>query len=334
MNTYFNILRNIVCRLWVVALLGCAGAKLSSAQVLSGIPAAFAEVGIGARAAALGYAGTAAVTGSGAISWNPASILPEDGFEISASYVDQIEAVEFGHLAMAFPVMRRHGAFALSVQVTGDDMLMESTVRAAYAHRIRFLWLGVGGSLRRATYGNNALSDGDFVVFELDEIAQGRDRQVHGSALGFSVDAGLRMYWADFLIVAVSARNIAAPVSWESEATARSGVRSYVESVPLEISSGVSYRLSNRIRGFLEWTPAMTSDAISRVGLGASYRPVEVISFRLGRLVLQDGLQNEWNTFGFGIRTPSRMKWSLEADYAYIMSDLAHTQQISLRLGL
>lgn len=311
----------------------CSGGNPSSAQALSGIPAAFADIGIGARAAALGYAGTAGVTGSAAIAWNPASILPENGFEVSASYVDQVEAVEFGHLSMAFPVFRRNGAVAMSVQVTGDDMLMESTLRGAYTHRIRFLWLGVGGSFRRATYGNNTLSDGDFVVFEPDEIAEGINRQVHGSAMGFSVDAGLRMYWADFLVVAVSARNIAAPVFWESKAEARSGTHVYEESVPLEISSGVSYRLSNRIRGFLEWTPAMTSDAVSRVGLGASFRPVDVISFRLGRLILQDGLRNEWNTFGFGLRTPSRMKWSLEADYAYIMSDLAQTQQISLRVG-
>lgn len=309
-------------------------ASEASAQGLSSIPGVFAEIGVGAGAASLGYTGTASQRGAHALGWNPAGINPVDGVELTFSYIDQLESVEYGHVAVAFPVVAGRSALALSAQFSGDDALMEGSLQLAYAHRIRFLWLGVGASFRRAVYGRNSLSASDYVVFDADEIAEGLSRQVRGSANGYSIEAGLTLRLTDDLTYAVSARNISAPLFWKSSSDIRTDVKSYTESVPFELATGIHYELSDRLSGSLEWVPPLARDAGGRIGFGASFAPVDVISFQAGRLILQDGFSNEVSTFGFGIRTPSSMGFRLRADYAYVSSDIARTQQITLTVGL
>lgn len=306
----------------------------ATGQELSSIPGAFVDVGIGARAAALGYTGVASERGSGAMAWNPASLVSDQGMELTFSYVDQVELVEFGHVAWVMPLRSGRSAWGLSAHVSGDDMLRETTARIAFSQRIRFLWLGLGLGYRLADFGDNNLTSDDYVVFDPDEVSVGLSRQVSGTARGFLVDLGMRVAFTHRLDMAVSARNVAAPMEWTSYSEARAGAHSYFESIPLEISTGVAYRLSDRLGGYLEWTPNVSGDAIPRFGLGMSFEPIDEVTFRLGRLMTQDRRRDEWKTFGFGIRTPKGLKWSIEADYAFIVSDLARTQQISMRFGL
>jgi hypothetical protein len=306
----------------------------ATGQELSSIPGAFADVGIGARAAALGYTGVASERGASAMAWNPASLASDQGMELTFSYVDQVELVEFGHVAWVMPFRSGRSAWGLSAHVSGDDMLREMTARIAYSHRIRFLWLGVGLGYRLADFGDNTLSSDDYVVFDPDEVSVGLSRQVNGTASGFLVDLGMRVAFTHRLDMAVAARNVAAPMEWTTYSEARAGAHSYFESIPLEISTGVAYRLSDRLGGYLEWTPNISGDAIPRFGLGVSFEPMDEVTFRVGRLMTQDRRRDEWKTFGFGIRTPKGLGWSIEADYAFIVSHLARTQQISLRFGL
>lgn len=306
----------------------------ASGQALSSMAGAFVDVGIGARSAALGYTGVAGERGANALAWNPASLLPADDMELSFSWVDQVELVEFGHMAWAMPLRAGRSAWGLAAEVSGDEMLREATLRAAYSHRIRSIWVGLGIGYRRADYGKNQLSDDDYVVFDPDEITQGTARQVSGSANGLLVDAGIRIEMTHRLDIAVAAKNMVAPVEWTSRSAARTGTNVYFESVPMELSTGVAYRLSDRMAGFLEWTPALGTDAVPRFGLGAAFTPIDMLTLRLGRMMTQDRLNDEWKTFGFGLRTPPSKDWTIEADYAYVVSAFARTQQISIRFGL
>jgi len=315
-------------------LLSIGASRHSGAQALSSVPGAFVDIGIGARAAASGYTGIASERGASAMAWNPASLVSDQGMEIVFSYVDQLGLVEFGHVAWAMPLRSGRSAWGLAAQVNGDDMLREMTLQAAYSHRIRFLWLGLSVGYRMAEFGNNTLSADDYPVFDPDEIAVGLNRQVRGDAQGFMLDAGLRLEMTHRLDMAVAVRNAYAPVQWTSDAPSREGRKRYFESVPVEVSTGVAYRMSDRLSGYLDWTPGLASDAIPRVGIGVSYRPLDEIVFRVGRLMVHDRRRDEWRTFGFGIRTPSALDWSIEADYAIVVSELARTQQITLRFGL
>lgn len=333
-----RIIRHIASRRaaplgWVMAFT-CLLVPLAPAQDLSSIPGAFVDIGIGARSAALGYTGVASERGASAMAWNPASLLSDQGMELVLSYVDQVELVEFGHVAWVMPLRSGRSAWGLSAHVSGDEVLRETTLQMAYSHRIRFVWMGAAVGYRMADFGGNQLTAEDYVVFDPDEISVGLTRQVSGKAQGFLVDLGMRLAFTHRFDMAVVARNVAAPVEWKTYSEARPGEHSYFESIPLEISTGVAYRLSDRIGGYLEWTPKLSGDAIPRFGLGVSYAPIQVITFRVGRMMTQDRLRDEWKTFGFGIRTPEALNWSIEADYAFIVSDLARTQQISLRFGL
>lgn len=310
------------------------GGPVAHAQNLTNIPAAFADIGVGAEASALGYTGVAGLQGADALAWNPASIVPKAGMELSFSWVDQLGLVDFGYMAWSMPLRNGRSAFGASAEVSGDDMLREATLRAAYSHRIRRVWVGLGLGYRRADYGRNRLSADDYVVFDPDEVTAGISQQVSGSANGLLIDAGLRIEANRRVDLAVSARNMLAPMEWVSRSEARPGSHSYFESVPMEVSTGLAYRLSERLAGFFSWTPSLGSDAISRVGLGASFSPVDVLTLRVGRLMMQDRSQEAWHTLGFGLRTPKSRDWSISADYAYVMSPLARTQQITLRFGL
>ena len=315
-------------------LLSGWGLEGARAQTLSRMPGAFADIGIGAESAALGYSGVAGQRGAAALAWNPASILPNNGMEVSFSWVDQIELIDFGYVSWAMPLRSGRSAWGLSAEVSGDDMLREATLRAAYSHRIRRVWIGLGAGYRRADYGNNRLSESDYVIFDPDEVAVGIGQQVSGSANGLLLDAGMLVEATRRLDFGVAVRNALAPTEWTSRSRAREGTNVYFESVPMEVSTGVAYRLSERLGGFLEWTPGLGTDAVPRFGLGASFTPLHVITLRAGRMMTQDRADDEWNTFGFGLRTPPSMGWSIVADYAYVVSSFARTQQISIRFGL
>lgn len=317
----------------LVSVLTLVG-RPASGQALTNIPAAFADVGVGAEAAALGYTGVAGMRGADALAWNPASIVPTGGMELSFSWVDQLGLVDFGYMAWTMPMRSGRSAMGASIEVSGDDMLREATLRAAYTHRIRRVHVGIGLGYRRADYGRNRLSADDYVVFDPDEVTSGINQQVSGSANGLLLDAGLLVDVSRRIDLALSARNVLAPTEWLSRSVARPGDRTYFESIPMEISTGLAYRLSDRLSGFMSWTPSLGSDAIPRVGLGAAFTPVDVITLRAGRLMMEDRSQEAWKTFGFGLSTPKSRDWSISADYAYVISPLARTQQITLRFGL
>lgn len=333
-NTHITLSTMRLAFLVIFLFLGSSGANRVVGQELSSIPGAFGDIGIGARAAATGYTGIASERGAGAMAWNPASLVSEQGMEIVFSYVDQLNLVEFGHVAWVMPLRPGRSAWGLAAQVNGDDMLREMTLQAAYSHRIRFLWVGLSVGYRMAEFGNNTLSSDDYAVFDPDEVTLGLTRQVRGDAQGFVLDAGLRFEMTHRLDMALAVRNAVAPVQWTSTASARDGRNRYFESVPMEVSAGVAYRLTDRLGGYIDWTPNMTSDAVPKVGIGVSYRPLDEIAFRIGRLMMHDRRRDEWRTFGFGIRTPNNLDWSLEADYAIVVSEIVRTQQISLKFGL
>jgi len=329
--TYRSLfLRTVAGLLGLVLTLGLSSSV--QAQDLSTIPGAFADLGIGAESASLGYSGTSSQRGAFAMAWNPASIRPESGLETAVSWVDHLEAVDFAHAALAVPLGKKWG-WGLSAHIIGDDVLRESTIRTAWSYKFFFMTFGLGAGYRHASFGNNDLSIGDWVVFDPSEVAEGVSQQVSGSAQGFSVDAAMNMHWSDDVMVAIVARNLASPVRWKSSSNGTEE-SSYVESVPAELSLGAGYHITPRISTFLEWTPALKPDAVVRTGFGISIRPVEPLSLNMGRQILHDGFSNERQTWGFGLRTPSSFGLTLEAAYAYVVSELAPTQQVSLRIGL
>lgn len=333
-----TIVRSLIHLKWPVFAWLCMTLMLPPrvvrAQELSDIPGAFASIGIGAHTAGMGFTGTTANQGASAATWNPAFIYSSEGLETSFSYVDQLGMFEYGQFSLAIPLSSNRMGMALAAEYTGDESYNESSVQLLYAHRISFMWLGVGVGYRKAIFGKNGLSRGDYVLFSDEEVTEGLAQQVSGNASGYYVNAGLRMQLSGDLLVGLAVKNIVAPLDWATYATARPGEHAYNESVPMEFSTGVRYQLSHKLAGSMEWVPTLGMSSISRVGIGVEFQPVPVIALRTGRLVFQDGLSNEITTLGFGIKTPEQFGVRLKVDYAYIMGDIANTQQLSLMVGL
>jgi len=305
-----------------------------AAQELSDIPGAFASIGIGAHTAGMGFTGSAVNQGASAAAWNPASIYPSEGLETMLSYVDQLGLMEYGHFSLAVPLSKNRLGMAISAEYSGDESFNEASVQLLVAQRISFLWVGVGVGYRKATFGKNSLSRGDYSLFSDEEITEGLAQQVSGNASGYHFNAGIRMHLSQDLVVGLVAKNILAPLSWASYATSRPGEFTYNESVPMEWSTGIRYQLSRKLAGSMEWVPTLGMSSISRVGIGIEFQPVQSIALRTGRLVFQDGLSNEVTTLGFGIKTPEQFGIHLKVDYAYILGSIANTQQLSLTVGL
>ncbi|MDA1029115.1 MAG: hypothetical protein O3B41_08710 [Bacteroidetes bacterium] len=304
------------------------------ARQLSSIPGSFVDVGVGAKGAGMGFAGTATLQGAEAVNWNVAAVYPSNGLEAGFSYVDQLGLINYGHFSLALPLRTDRNVVALSVQYSGDDAPVEESIHISYAHRLSTLWMGIGLGYRKAIYGKNVLSSDDYVIFDGQEVAEGVVNQISGQASGYVVDAGIKLLLSSDLTFGVSAKNIRSPIHWNSYSGSRSGTISYVESVPMEISTGIHYKLSDHLQGAIDWVPTFGSDAQSRIGFGVSFNPVEAIALRTGRMIFQDGYKNEVTTFGFGVQTPKSFGIQLQANYAYVASPIAHTQQISLIVGL
>lgn len=309
-------------------------ASQANAQELSSIPGAFADIGIGASFAGAGFTGTASASGANAINWNVASIYPEDGFEAIFSYVDQLGLLDYGHVSLALPLFNDRNAVAFSAQYSGDDALSEQSVHLGYTHRISFMWLGVGLGYRSASFGRNAISYSDYQIFSESDIDQANGQKVYGNATGLSLDLGLVMQLGSDMRWGISAKNVTAPITWNAQTQQIQNRPTYVESIPMEIATGVSYQLSEFISGSMEWVPSLASSSINRIGFGIEFNPMHSISLRTGRLMIQDGYKNEVSTFGFGVRTPKSMDLRLRVDYGYVYSGLAATQHVSLLVGL
>lgn len=315
-------------RLMLLVLIGLMPSGLLVGQT-SRQAGGFVEVGLDASIAGVGYAGAGSATGVRALAFNVAGLAHATSLELMLSHVDQLEQVAYDHLAVAVPFIRGTSVIGGAVSVSGDDAYTEWTAQLAYAHRMAWLTVGVGGRYRRASYGRNVLNPADLTVFDPDEIADGMARKVWGDARGWGLDAGVAVQAHRDIRMAWTLRNVAAPVEW----VATSGVReraSSTEHVPADMDVSVSYTPSDWFTFHAAWAPAMDRDVAARYGFGAGIRPVRVLELRAGRQLLHDGYRNESTTLGFGLRADDVWGVGLRMDYAWVSSDLAVSQLFTL----
>ncbi len=304
-------------------------------QVSSRLPAAFLDIGVGARQSAMGYAGLASAHAEIGATQNVASAVNTKGFAASFTYIDQPEVLSYQHLILVLPTRNKKSAVALSVSNTGDDALRELTGRLAFAYRFGPLEFGLEGVYRRATFGRNRLDGGDYVVFDPDEVAQGLGRQVTGNAKGVGLDAGIAVTLVPQVRIGAVVRNITAPVRWNSSTV--SGVvptrGSYTEVLPVTLAFGSSWVASKVFEFALDFIPGLDDEIANRYSLGGEYRLASVLALRAGVQIISDGLKNERYTTGFGVRLPDAFAFRLSADYSFVSDYLSNTQQVTMTIG-
>jgi hypothetical protein len=301
-------------------LISMVAAGRASAEELSDIPGAFADVGVGAAEMGMGGAAAAGAAGASALHWNPAGVaLSEHGREFAVGYCDQMGLVPY---SAASGVFRLSGDYALGAGIvhSGDDVLTEVTVLVALARTFPGppwaadgrIAAGATARTRWASFGGN----------------ESTDRQVTGSALGFALDLGAVVPLPGRARLGVSARDVVGVLNWDSSTRG-----SYEEGVPTDLVVGVAYEPWANASIEVDLEKALRLDRDDTVLAGAELRVMEVAALRGGyRRALGSGELEEFS-FGAGA-TVSPGAAAITVDVAYVFGHVEDTLRIGLAFGM
>ena len=316
MGPHTSSRRPVALLLAVAAALALAAPGTCVAGI-SGIPGAFADIGIGARSLAMGGS-VAAVRGAEALFWNPARIDPGDAaVDVSLSYCDQMGLVPYSAAAGA----TRVGPYAVGAGVlySGDDVLTETTVLIGGARTMPELpWacgrrpeVGAALRVRRASFGNNESHDG----------------QVSGTALGFALDVGATVPVPGDATVAVVWRDAVSSLSWDSSVGG-----TYDEAVPSVVSIGAAVTAAGRLTVEAGFDMALEDGARDFASMGVELALFDVAALRGGyRTSVTDDTLDEF-TAGGGVST-SLGSATVGVDVAYVFSELEDTLRMAVGIA-
>lgn len=306
----------------LLVLLICIGNGTAALAQTSEIPAAFVDIGYGARPMGMGGAFVALADDANALLWNPAGLVLLQRAQLTGMYANQAGLVPCGFVGYARPHRRRMGLGAGAIY-SGDAALREMTVLLSAARRITpDLAVGLSVKTRWAGYGNNPEGAWD---------PGGGNRQVQGHALGLGCDLGVLYAISQQTTLGLMWRDILAPVSWDAHnevCTARGGG----ESVPTGLSLGAAQRLGDDVAVSLNLDQSLTADAADRIRMGYESRLWEMISLRLGYGQQINATPDRLYAVGLGVAGEVRQSWHLQFDLAYLFHELFNAPRVSLTL--
>ena len=291
---------------------------LAVKSVLAGIPAAYVDIGYGARPSALGGAYTAKANDAHAVLWNPAGLMRSSGTSATFMYTRQLNLIPcfFGAVGMRFGKSQAMGVAAIA---NGDDVYRESTLVVAYAHRfagspfLKRLLLGVNAKFRYSSFGNN-----DQTEFS--------DTIVSGDAWGFGVDVAVQYVASGRFVWGIMARDMISPVQYSNETTGKT----YSENIPPAVIGGLSYRALKRVSLSMDYEMFMGTDNFDKIHGGFEYFPVEVLALRGGVIQRIDADAEAEYTVGAGLNLQLGKRYWILADFAYIFHFLEDSPRVSV----
>ncbi len=309
----------VAATITVAFVLAIAGP--SYAQDLSDIPAAFVDVGTGARAMGAGGAVVAADLGPESLFWNPAGIAPGRGStEALVTHGEQMGLVPYS-AAAASRSLGSGLVLGAALLHSGDEVMTETTMIIGAARGVSPApWCagdepvraGVVARARRATFGDNESTEG----------------QVTGSATGFGVDVGLLVPLTDRATLGIVGRDVLNTLSWDSSASG-----SYSENVPAGLTLGLRTRPHEAVSVELDVDKSLRLDNPDRALLGVNLELWGVAWIRGGyRRTLAAGGADEYTAgAGASVRVGS-VVWRV--DVAYLFGELDDTMRFALGLDL
>jgi hypothetical protein len=304
----------------------------AEAQKLSNISASFVDIGFGARPVGMGGAYTGLADDEHSVYWNPAGLANIKQYMSSFTHTNQLRLIEYNYVALASPLPgANHGAGATIIS-SGDDAMRELSVHLAYAYSLGPVSAGLSLKYRNATFGNNMFSDDHYIVFEPDEISQGRMNQISGDGTGFGMDFGLMYRVSDRATFGVVLRDALAPFTWSSanQNPDRPAKGSYDEGMPMEVVFGSALRARPNLIVTTDYRPSLHKDTDDVVNIGAEMKFLNLIALRGGTEQRINTLRDEKFAVGFGLYVPIVNGIQVRLDYAYLFEQLDNTQRISL----
>jgi len=234
----------------------------------SGIPAAFANLGYGARPHAMGYAFTALSDDADGLFWNPAGLARIQRSEISASYLKTM--VDVGYLnAQYISRFSRTGAFGAGLLHNGDPVYGEIEFISSCAK----LFDEIHPALRPFAVGANV----KIRTASTGEVSG--EEAVTGNSFGFSFDAGMQFELADHIELGLLARDLfSKPQKWNNTLANES----YYEGTPTTLIIGGAFYADPTLLLVMDGHIPVYQDQIYQVGMGLEKVVFNVLALRAG----------------------------------------------------
>lgn len=295
----------------------------TTAAQTSDIPAAFVDIGYGARPMGMGGAFVALANDANAVLWNPAGLVRLERSQLTGMYARQMGLVPYSFVGFARPVSPR-ATLGVGAIYSGDAALREVTTLLSGARRVLpGLDVGLSAKVRWASYGNNPEGAWD--------PDGGGNRQVQGHAMGFGCDLGLLYAVGERTTVGLMWRDILAPITWDAHndaGTARGGG----EPIPMALILGTAHRLSDKANVSLNLDRSLTSDTSDRLRVGYENCLWDMLFLRAGYGQQINAAPDRLYTLGLGVAGDIRKAWHVQVDFAYLFHELANTPRVSLTL--
>jgi len=282
------------------------------------IPAAFADIGFGARPLGMGGAYTALASDPYGVLFNPACLPDARGWQISTMYARQFGIIPYALAAAARNIGGRFGAGAAFLN-SGDEVLRENTVLASFGMKLgdsgtslSRLSLGLTVKWRSASFGGNA---------------DGGEMRIRGGAEGFGLDVGLRWKIASTWTAGILVRDAWNRVDYDN----RTRGKTYSESVPAGLVVGSAYMPRTNLVFALDVDKALYPDVQDRFMAGLEWRLFKMLLFRTGVSQSLGGDSNRKLNCGIGIQH-FRGGVGVRFDFDYQFHFLANTPRVSASL--
>ncbi len=301
-----------------IALIILSLPHFSGAQELSGIPAAFVDIGFGARPLGLSGAYTAIGNDGQALFWNPAGLGGISFVQGTFSTSRQFGLIPYQMAAAAFR-FGENFVHSEGVILSGDDALREMTVLVGMSYEKRWLnesWLRGGVTLRyrNASFGKNSAPESGAVA---------------GSANGFSMDFGVQYAASKHYRFAMVLKNLVDYLRWNS-----STVGKYNESTPKRLIFGLGAVDISQFNFDLDFEKALYRDVTDRFSFGLE-RPFYRYFVLRGGFTRGLAPSNFLSTaLGGGLRYAFPQGFLLNLDVAYIFQDLNNNFRLSVSFDL
>lgn len=296
---------------WFLLLILIFGFARIQAQELSHIPAAFLDIGFGARAVGMGGAFVASSDDVHSTVWNPAGLTGTAGWQGTFSYTRQLDIIPYSFLASSGRIDHKwaHGEALI---VSGDELMREIRIMSAFAYEfyesIPGLRLGWMLDLRYASFGREQQKDG----------------AVTGEAYGFALNLGVQYDIQQNLVLGLKLQDLVNTTSWIT-----TGLGSYFEGTPFLAVWGLALK---DLRGFnfeVDLHQSIYDDRSSRLLFGAEKSFYRYFVLRTGTARNLSGKEsNTQHALGLGFKDI----WHdhLRMDFAYLIHDIQNYYRISV----
>jgi hypothetical protein len=301
----------MVMKHWYLVLILIGWLGQTRAQGLSHIPAAFLDIGFGARALGMGGAFVAASDDVHSTVWNPAGLTGTTSWQGTFSYTRQLDIIPYSFLASSGRIDHQwaHGEALI---VSGDELMREIRFMSAFARDFY-------NSARGLKFG--WMLDFRYASFGREQVDQGA---VTGEAYGFALNLGLQYHFRKNWVLGLKLQDIANSTAWIT-----TGLGSYFEGTPFLAVWGLAVKNFYGFNFEADWHQSIYDDRASRFLFGAEKALYHYFVLRAGTARNISGTElNTQHALGFGLKEV----WNdhLRLDFAYLIHDIQNYYRISV----